>query len=422
VYHAPRTGRTGKESALGLLDKCGQFTRARDIMALGVYPYFHPIEENEAAEVVIGGHRLVMVGSNNYLGLTQDPRVKQAAIDAVARYGSGCTGSRFLNGTLDLHVELESRLARFMRRDAAITFSTGFQVNLGIISTVAGKGDLIFCDRENHASIFDGCRLSFAKLRKYRHNDMDDLEHQLAQAPREQGKLIVTDGVFSMRGDVCDLPGIVRLARKYDAAIMVDDAHGIGVLGKHGRGTAEHFGLEDEVDLVMGTFSKSLACLGGFVAGREDVIHFIKHTARSLIFSASITPASAASALAALEILEKEPERRKRLWKNADRMKKGLKALGYEIGKSDSVIVPVRVGEAIETFTFWKLLFDNGVFTNPVIPPAVPEGECLIRTSYMATHTEEELDRVLAIFKKLRPRLPSSVGRQVAAAAAPADR
>ncbi len=379
-------------------------------MAAGVYPYFHPIDENEASEVVIGGRRLVMVGSNNYLGLTQDPRVKKASVDAVMKYGSGCTGSRFLNGTLDLHVELEDRLAKFMRREAAITFSTGFQVNLGVISTLAGKDDLIFCDRENHASIFDGCRLSFGKLRKYRHNDMADLERQLSHAPREQGKLIVTDGVFSMRGDLCDLPGIVALAKEYGAAVMVDDAHGIGVLGKNGRGTAEHFGLEADVDVVMGTFSKSLACLGGFVSASDEVIHYIKHTARALIFSASITPASAASALAALDILEKEPERRTRLWKNAEKMKKGLKALGYETGRSDSVIVPVRIGEAMDTFRFWKLLFDSGVFANPVIPPAVPEGECLIRTSYMAIHTDEELDRVLEVFRKLRPFLKSAEG------------
>ena len=395
---------------MGLFDKCRQFTRAREIAALGVYPYFHPIEASEATSVVIGGRRLVMIGSNNYLGLTQDSRVKEAAIKAVERYGSGCTGSRFLNGTLDLHVELEDRLARFMHREAALTMSTGFQVNLGVISTLVGKDDLVFCDRENHASIFDGCRLAFGRVRKYRHNDMEDLERQLAHAPREQGKLIVTDGVFSMRGDVCNLPRIVELAEAYGAQVMVDDAHGIGVLGKHGRGTAEHFGVEDRVDLVMGTFSKSLASLGGFIAGKQDVVHYIKHHARALIFSAAITPASAASALAALDILEKEPERRKRLWRNAERAKAGLKKLGYEVGATESVIVPVAVGEVIETFRFWKALFDAGVFTNPVIPPAVPEGECLIRTSYMATHSEEELDRVVEVFRRVRPLLDSLRG------------
>jgi 8-amino-7-oxononanoate synthase len=395
---------------LGLFDKCRQFTRAKEVAALGVYPYFHPIEASEATSVVIGGRRLVMIGSNNYLGLTQDSRVKEAAIKAVERYGSGCTGSRFLNGTLDLHVELEDRLARFMHREAALTMSTGFQVNLGVISTLVGKDDLVFCDRENHASIFDGCRLAFGRVRKYRHNDMADLERQLAHAPKEQGKLIVTDGVFSMRGDVCDLPRIVELAEEHNAQVMVDDAHGIGVLGKHGRGTAEHFGVEDRVDLVMGTFSKSLASLGGFIAGKQDVVHYIKHHARALIFSAAITPASAASALAALDILEKEPERRRRLWRNAERAKAGLKKLGYEVGATESVIVPVAVGEVIETFRFWKGLFDAGVFTNPVIPPAVPEGECLIRTSYMATHSEEELDRVVEVFRRVRPLLESLRG------------
>ena len=396
---------------MGLLDKCGQFTRAREIMAAGVYPYFHPIEQNEAAEVLIGGRRLIMVGSNNYLGLTQDPRVKEAAIRAVEKYGSGCTGSRFLNGTLDLHVELEDRLARFMGREAALTLSTGVQVLLGVISTLVGKDDIVFCDRENHASIFDGCRLAFGRMRKYRHNDMADLERQLASVPRDQGKLIVTDGVFSMRGDLCDLPSIVDLAGKYDACVMVDDAHGIGVMGDGGRGTAEHFGLEDRVDLVMGTFSKSLASLGGFISGREEVIHYIKHTARALIFSAAITPASAASALAALSILEEEPERRVRLWRNADRMKVALSDLGYDTNGSESVIVPAQVGEVMDTFAFWKLLFDEGIFTNPVIPPAVPEGECLIRTSYMATHTDRELDQVIEVFRRLRPALDAIKAR-----------
>ncbi len=390
---------------MGLLDKCREYTRAREVMALGIYPYFHPIEQSEASEVIIRGRRLIMVGSNNYLGLTHHPHVKEAAIRAIEKYGSGCTGSRFLNGTLDLHVELEERLAKFMGREAALTMSTGFQVNLGVISSLVGKDDLVFCDRENHASIFDGCRLSFGRTRKYRHNDMEDLEQQLSQVPRDQGKLIVTDGVFSMRGDVCRLPRIVELAEEFDASVMVDDAHGIGVLGRNGRGTAEHFGLEDKVDLVMGTFSKSLACLGGFISGSEDVVHYIKHNARALIFSAAITPASAASALAALDVLEKEPERRRNLWKNAERMKKGLREIGYDTGHSDSVIVPVHVGELMNTFAFWKLLFDQGVFTNPVIPPAVPEGECLIRTSYMATHTEAELDRVLEVFRDLHPRL-----------------
>ena len=410
---------------MGLLDKCREFTRAREVMAHGSYPYFHPIEESEASEVVIHGRRLIMAGSNNYLGLTHHPHVKEAAIRAVEKYGSGCTGSRFLNGTLDLHVELEDRLAKFMGREATLTMSTGFQVNLGVISTIVGKDDLVFCDRENHASIFDGCRLSFGRVRKYRHNDMEDLEQQLSQVPREQGKLIVTDGVFSMRGDLCHLPRIVELAEEHGATVMVDDANAIGVLGPNGRGTAEHFGLEDRVDLVMGTFSKSLACLGGFIAGTEEVIHYIKHTARAFIFSAAITPASAASALAALDILEAEPERRARLWRNSSRAKEGFKALGYDTGHSDSVIVPIRVGETLDACDFWKMLFDAGVFTNPVIPPAVPDGDCLIRTSYMATHTDAEIDTILQVFGALRPRLEEMLPRRkdekpgkVAAAAA----
>jgi 8-amino-7-oxononanoate synthase len=386
---------------VGILDKCRRFTRARRLIKMGYYPYFRPIEENEATEVVIGGRRLVMVGSNNYLGLTQDPRVKAAAIRAVEKYGSGCTGSRFLNGTLDLHIELEDRLARFMGKESALTFSTGFQVNLGVISVIAGKNDVILCDRENHASIFDGCRLSFARLRKYKHNDMEDLERLLAEYPPETGRIIVTDGVFSMRGDLCNLPRIVELAEQYGAAVFVDDAHGIGVLGKNGRGTAEHFGLEDRVDLVMGTFSKSLASLGGFVAGKDEVVHYIKHHARALIFSAAITPASAAAALAALDILEKEPERRRRLWENARRVRDGFRALGLDTAGTESVIVPVRVGPEMDTIHLWKLLFEAGVFANPVISPAVPPGEGLIRTSYMATHTSAELDLVLDVFGRL---------------------
>jgi 8-amino-7-oxononanoate synthase len=386
---------------VGILDKCRKFTRARRLIKMGYYPYFRPIEENEATEVVIGGRRLVMVGSNNYLGLTQDPRVKQAAIDAVAKFGSGCTGSRFLNGTLSLHIELEERLAKFMRKESALTFSTGFQVNLGVISVIAGKDDVILCDRENHASIYDGCRLSFARLRKYKHNDMEDLERLLAEYPADTGKIILTDGVFSMRGDLCNLPRIVELAEQYNAAVFVDDAHGIGVLGKHGRGTAEHFGLEDRVDLVMGTFSKSLASLGGFVAGKDEVVHYIKHHARALIFSAAITPASAAAALKAVEILEAEPARRERLWANAHRVRDGFRTLGLDTAGTESVIVPIRVGPDMDTFHFWKLLFEAGVFANPVISPAVPPGEGLIRTSYMATHTPAELDLVLEVFGRL---------------------
>jgi 8-amino-7-oxononanoate synthase len=384
-----------------LFEKCRRFDRADELRQAGLYPYFQEITENRTEEVVVDGRPMVMVGSNNYLGLTHHPHVKAAAIDAVERYGSGCTGSRFLNGTLDLHVELERRLARFMKTESALTFSTGFQVNLGVISVLAGKGDVIFCDRENHASIFDGCRLSFAQLRKYRHNDTEDLERQLAQCPDSAGRLIITDGVFSMKGDLCELPEIVRLAKKYDARILLDDAHGIGVLGEHGRGTAEHFGLEDEVDMVVGTFSKSFASLGGFATGKSEVIDFVKHHARALIFSASPAPASAAATLAALDVIENEPERRQRLWDNVGRMSRAFQELGYDVSMSRSPIIPITVGGDVETFAFWRRMHDAGIFTNPVISPAVPPGEGLLRTSYMATHREEELDRVVEAFARL---------------------
>jgi len=386
---------------LDLFEKCRRFVRADELRQAGLYPYFQEITENHTEEVVVNGRPMIMIGSNNYLGLTHHPHVKAAAIAAIERYGSGCTGSRFLNGTLDLHVELERRLAQFMRTEAALTFSTGFQVNLGVISVIAGKGDVIFCDRENHASIFDGCRLSFAQLRKYRHNDTEDLERQLAQCPDSAGRLIITDGVFSMKGDLCELPEIVRLAKKYGARILLDDAHGIGVLGENGRGTAEHFGLEDDVDLIVGTFSKSFASLGGFATGKPEVIDFVKHTARSLIFSASPAPASAAATLAALDVIESEPERRHRLWENVRYMNQAFHELGYDVSMSRSPIIPITIGEDLETFRFWKELCDEGVFTNPVIAPAVPPGEGLLRTSYMATHRKEELDQVVEAFARL---------------------
>jgi len=384
-----------------LFEKCSRFERAEELRRAGLYPYFLEISENHTEEVVVGGRPMIMVGSNNYLGLTHHPHVKAAAVAAIEKYGSGCTGSRFLNGTLDLHVELERRLARFIRKESALTFSTGFQVNLGVISVLAGKGDVILCDRENHASIFDGCRLSFAQLRKYRHNDTEDLERQLAQCPDSAGRLIITDGVFSMKGDLCELPEIVRLARKYGARILLDDAHGIGVLGENGRGTAEHFGLEDEVDMIVGTFSKSFASLGGFAAGKAEVIEFVKHAARALIFSASPAPASAAATLAALDVIETEPARRQRLWDNVSRMSRSFQELGYDVSMSRSPIIPITVGGDIETFTFWRKLHDAGIFTNPVIAPAVPQGEGLLRTSYMATHREDELDRVVEAFARL---------------------
>lgn len=386
---------------MDLFDKCERFDRADELRALGLYPYFQPISETHTESVVIDGRRLIMIGSNNYLGLTHHPKVVAAAIEATRRFGSGCTGSRFLNGTLELHVELENELARFMRKESCVTFSTGFQVNLGVISTLVGKNDVVLCDRENHASIFDGCRLSFGSLYKYRHNDMEDLERQLQRVPDKSGRLIVTDGVFSMKGDLVDLPNLVKVAKKYGARIMLDDAHGVGVLGANGRGTAEHFGLEDEIDIIVGTFSKSFASLGGFAAGSDEVIDYVKHTGRSIIFSASAPPSAVAAARAALEIIEGEPERRDRLWKNVSRMQSRFLELGYDVGQSRAAIIPIRVGGAMETFQFWRRLHDAGVFTNPVIPPAVPPEEGLIRTSYMATHTFEELDKVVEVFARL---------------------
>jgi len=383
---------------LDLFEKCRNFTRAQQARTEGWYPYFKAIESGADSEVIIDGKKFIMIGSNNYLGLTQDPRVKAAAMKAVEEFGSGCTGSRFLNGTLALHEELERRLAKFMKREAALCFSTGFQTNLGTIATIAGKDDLIFTDRANHASIVDGCRLAFGKMIKFKHNDLNDLERLLKKCSKSDGKLIVADGVFSMEGDIIDLPRLVELAGQYGARIMLDDAHSVGVLGKHGRGTGEHFGLEDKVDIVMGTFSKSFASLGGFVAADAYVIDYIKHHARALIFSASMPPAATATVLAALDIIEQEPQRLEGLWKNARKMKTAFNALGFDTGKSATPIIPILVGDDMKTFAFWKLLFDNGIFSNPVITPAVPPGHGRIRTSYMATHTEAELDQVLQVF------------------------
>jgi 8-amino-7-oxononanoate synthase len=386
---------------LDLFEKCRNFTRAQQARTEGWYPYFKAIESGADSEVMIDGRKFVMIGSNNYLGLTQDPRVKEAARKAIETFGSGCTGSRFLNGTLNLHEELEQRLAQFMNREAALCFSTGFQTNLGTIATVVGKDDLVFTDRANHASIVDGCRLSFGRTVKFKHNDLNDLERLLKKYPNSGGKLIVADGVFSMEGDIIDLPNLAKLAEKYQARIMLDDAHSIGVLGKNGRGTGEHFGLEDKVDIVMGTFSKSFASLGGFIAGDAYVIDYIKHHARALIFSASMPPAATASVLAALDIIEQEPQRIECLWKNTRKMKAGFDALGFNTGHSVTPIIPILIGDDMKTFAFWKLLFDNGIFANPVITPAVPPGQGRIRTSYMATHTEAELDHVLEVFARL---------------------
>ena len=388
-----------------LFEKCRQFTAAREVMAMGIYPYFRVISSAPGTVVTVDGKELLMIGANNYLGLPNHPKVVEAAAEASRKFGSGCTGSRFLNGTLDIHVELEERLAKFMKRPAALMFSTGFQTNLGTISCIVGRNDTIYADRSNHASLVDGCRLSFGRTVKFSHNDMADLERVLRTSVNGGGRLIVVDGVFSMEGDITRLPEIIRLAREYGARVMVDDAHSIGVLGEGGRGTAEHFGLIDETDLVMGTFSKSFASLGGFIAGEEDVIHFIKHFSRELIFSASMTPASVASCLAALDIIETEPERRIRLWDITHRMHREFKSLGFNIGVTETPIIPIYIGEDILTFQFWRDLTDAGIFANPIVSPAVPPGHALIRTSYTATHTDEQLDFVLETFAKVGKKL-----------------
>lgn len=383
-----------------IFEKCLKFTKAKELMSYGIYPYFRVIESAQDPEVIMNGKKMIMVGSNNYLGLTNHPKVKEAAIDAIKKYGSGCAGSRFLNGTLDIHVELENKLAKFMRKEAALIFSTGFQVNLGVISALIGKDDVVIIDKMDHASIIDGCRLSYGDIKKFRHNDMGDLKRVLEEN-KDKGKLIIVDGVFSMEGDIANLPEIVNIAKQYNARLMVDDAHGIGVLGKTGRGTAEHFGLENEVDLIMGTYSKSLASIGGFIAGSENTVHYIKHFARSLIFSASPPPASVAAVSAAVDIIEKEPARREKLWRNTNKMLKSFKELGFEVGPSETPIIPVIVGENETAFKMAMMLQEEGVFANVAVSPAVPNGKALIRTSYMATHTDEHLDIVINAFKKV---------------------
>lgn len=385
-----------------LFTKCKNFTRAREAIAAGFYPYFHPIQSGPGSEVVIGGKKMIMIGSNNYLGLTGHPKVVEAAIDAIRKYGTGCTGSRLLNGTLDIHVELEHRLAKFVNREDTLCFSTGFQTNQGALSTLIGKNDIVFTDRADHASIVDACRLSFGQVVKYKHNDMEDLQRVLDRnKDKEAGKLIVTDGVFSMEGDIVKLPRLIELAEKYDCRVYVDDAHSVGVLGKHGRGTGEYYNLEDKIDISMGTFSKSFASIGGFIAADEPVIHYIKHHARAFIFSASMPPASVATVLACLDIIESEPERLEQLWKNTEKMREGYKSLGFDTGDSAAPIIPIKIGVDEHCMAFWKLMYENGIFANNAISPAVPPNEAIIRTSYMATHTEDELNKVLEIFAKL---------------------
>lgn len=383
---------------MDLFDKVSGFTRAKEAMELGLYPYFQALERSEGNIAYFEGHEVVMLGSNNYLGLTSDPRVKKAASDAVEKYGTSCTGSRYLNGTLELHLELDRRLAKFVGKEAALVFPTGYQTNLGAISAIVQKGDFVIVDKEAHACIVDGAFLSFGEMKRFVHNDLESLDRVLESLPEDSGKLVVVDGVYSMSGEIAPLPGIAELCKKHGARLMVDDAHSIGVMG-NGRGTAAHFGITDQVDLITGTFSKSFASLGGFVAGDADVIHYIQHHARSIIFSASIPPSNAAAALAALEIMETDTSRTEQLWENATFLRTGLKALGYNIGNSQTPVIPVIIGDEYRTGIAWRALIENGVYTNPVVPPGVPPKQSLLRTSVTATHTREMLERALVGFE-----------------------
>lgn len=385
---------------MDLFDKCYQPDRARAAQEMGVYPYFIPLTQSEGSEAFVGDHRIIMCGANNYLGLTTHPKVRQAAMDAIRQYGTSCTGSRFANGTLEIHVELERRLAEYVGKEEALVFSTGFQVNLGVISALVQKGEYMITDKEDHASIVDGCMLSRGTMKRYRHSDMGDLERVLASLPLDAGKLVVVDGVFSVFGDIAPLPEIIPLCKKYNARLLVDDAHSLGVLAD-GRGTSAHFGVTDDVDLIMGTFSKSFASMGGFIAADKDVIHYIKHNARAFIFSAALTPPNVAAVMAALEIMIEEPERVARLTEIGARMRREYHALGFDIGASQTPIIPIIVGQEIRTALVWKRLYEEGVYTNVFVPPGVPADLSLLRTSYMSTHTEEQLDEVLEILERV---------------------
>ncbi len=388
---------------MDLFAKCGSFSRAEDMRALGLYPYFIPLDDTEGTEVVINGKRMIMIGSNNYLGLTTHPKVREAAIEATRRLGTSCTGSRFLNGNLAMHEQLEHELAAFVGTEAGLVFSTGMQTNLGTISALVGRGDVVITDREDHASIVDGCRLAFGEMKRFRHNDMEHLAFVL-ESVAETPKLVVVDGVFSMGGDIAPLPEIVALCQEWGARLMVDDAHSLGVLA-HGRGTAAHYDLTDVVDLTMGTFSKAFASLGGVILGAAPVIDYIKHHARSLIFSASMPPANTAAVLAALHVLIEEPERVDRLHAIARKMREGFSSLGFNVGASETPIIPIIIGDDQKTFAFWRALFEAGIYVNPVVPPAVPPNLSLLRTSYMATHTDEQMDRVLGTFAQVGKEL-----------------
>jgi 8-amino-7-oxononanoate synthase len=389
---------------MDIFEKCAGFTMAKEAMAAGFYPFFIPMSGNEGTEAIYQGRRLIMCGSNNYLGLTTHPKVREAALESIRQFGTSCTGSRFANGTLELHEQLEGELAAFVGKDAALVFTTGMQVNLGTISALVARGDVVVLDKDDHASIVDGAKLSYGDTKRFRHNDLADLERVLKSIPEDKGTLVVVDGVYSMGGDIAPLPEMIAVCKKYNARLFVDDAHSMGVLG-NGKGTAEHFGVTSDTDLIMSTFSKSFASIGGFIAGDETVIHYIKHFARALIFSASIPPANAAAALAALHVMQEEPERIRRVIEIGEYMRRELRRIGFDIGNSQTPIIPLLVGDDTRTIVSWKLLFENGVFVNPVLVPAVPAGSQLLRTSYMATHTDDQLNQVLEIYEK--------VGKQV---------
>ena len=396
------------EEGMHLFEKCQNFTRAREAMAAGYYPYFVRIDGSSDTEAYVDGERKIMIGSNNYLGLTHHPCIIEAAQKAIERHGSGCTGSRFLNGNLDLHETVEERLAKFIGTEAALVFSTGYQTNLGVISTLVGRNDRVYLDKLDHASIVDASRLSYGEIVRFKHGDFDGLRRQLEgeRGTRgEAGRMVVVDGVFSMEGDIVDLPNLADLCEEFEAVLVVDDAHAVGLVGPTGAGTAEHFGMTERVDLTIGTFSKSFASIGGFVAGPESVIHYLRHHARTLMFSASMPPAAAATVLAALDIIESEPERRERLWEITHKMMDGFRSLGFDIGPTQTPIIPIMVGPMEKTFIFWRELFDRGVFTNPMMPPAVSENSCRLRTSYIATHTDDQLDHVLESFEKVGKKL-----------------
>jgi 8-amino-7-oxononanoate synthase len=390
---------------VALFDKCKNFTKARELQAIGLYPYFRPISHSEDTVVIIEGKERIMMGSNNYLGLTHHPEVLAAAKQALERYGSGCTGSRLLNGTLDLHEQLEAELAQFFGKEACLVFSTGYQANLGLISGLVGRGDVVFLDKLDHASIVDGAKMSYGETVRFNHGDLASLERKLDRVPPGTGIMIIVDGIYSMEGDIADVPNLLKVAQRFGAALAIDDAHAVGVLGPRGDGTAAHFGRTDDVDLIVGTFSKSLASIGGFATGADSVIHFLKHNSRPLIFTAALPPSNTAGVLQALHILQREPERRTALWANTRRFQEGLRSIGFDIGPTETPIVPVLIGPLEKTFLFWRKLFEAGVFTNPVVPPAVPPSQCRLRTSLMATHTPQQIDHALEVFARLGKEL-----------------